>query len=64
VVLVAAVAVNLYFKIDELEATLSQARAELDQTNQAAAAARKSNIRILLEETYAHIERRRRLHRL
>jgi hypothetical protein len=40
-VLVAAVAVNLYFKIDELEATLSQARAESDKTNQAAATARK-----------------------
>jgi len=41
VVLVAAVAVNLYFKIDELETTLSQARAESDKTNQAATAARK-----------------------
>ena len=41
VVLVAAVAVNLYFKIDELEATLSQARAESDKASQAAAAARK-----------------------
>lgn len=40
-VLVAAVAVILYFKIDELEATLSQARAESDKTSQAAAAARK-----------------------
>ena len=40
-VLVAAVAVNLYFKIDELEATLSQARAESDKASQAAAAARK-----------------------
>jgi len=41
VVLVAAVAVNLYFEIDELEATLSQARAESDKASQAAAAARK-----------------------
>ena len=41
VVLVAAVAVNLYFKIDELETSLSQARVESDKTNQAAAAARK-----------------------
>src|SRR5450756_777471 len=40
VVLVAAVAVNLYFKIDELETSLSQARVESDKTNQAAAAAR------------------------
>ena len=40
-VLVAAVAVNLYFKIDELETSLSQARVESDKTNQAAAAARK-----------------------
>ncbi|MBI5909073.1 MAG: hypothetical protein HY848_03845 [Betaproteobacteria bacterium] len=40
-VLVAAVAVILYFKIDELEATLSQARAEADKASQAAAAARK-----------------------
>ncbi len=40
-VLVAAVAVMLYFKIDELEATLSQARAESDKASQAAAAARK-----------------------
>ncbi|TAK66540.1 MAG: hypothetical protein EPO19_14025 [Betaproteobacteria bacterium] len=40
-VLVAAVAVMLYFKIDELEATLSQARAESDKAAQAAAAARK-----------------------
>ena len=40
-VLVAAVAVNLYFKIDEIEATLSQTRAESDKANQAAAAARK-----------------------
>lgn len=64
VVLVAAVAMNLYFKIDELEATPSQARAASDKTNQAAAEARKSNIRILLEETYAHVERRRDHHRL
>ncbi|OGA28949.1 MAG: hypothetical protein A3I01_18330 [Betaproteobacteria bacterium RIFCSPLOWO2_02_FULL_65_24] len=41
VVLVAAVAVNLYFKIGEFEATLSQARAESDKASQAAAAARK-----------------------
>ena len=41
VVLVAAVAVNLYFKIGEFEATLSQARAESDNASQAAAAARK-----------------------
>jgi ABC-type transporter Mla subunit MlaD len=40
-VLVAAVAVNLYFKLDELEATLSQVRAESDKANQAAATARK-----------------------
>ncbi len=40
-VLVAAVAVMLYFKIDELDATLSQARAESDKAAQAAAAARK-----------------------
>ena len=40
-VLVAMIAANLYFKLDETEATLSQARAESDKTNQAAAAARK-----------------------
>lgn len=41
-VLVAAVAVNLYFKIDELDTSLSQARAESDKTNQTAAAERKT----------------------
>ncbi|HEY5291080.1 MAG TPA: hypothetical protein VIJ43_02065 [Burkholderiales bacterium] len=41
VVLAAAVAVNLYFKINELEGTLSQAQAESDKASQAAAAARK-----------------------
>jgi hypothetical protein len=30
-VLLAALAVNLYFKVDELETTLSQARAEADK---------------------------------
>lgn len=39
-VLVAAVAVMLYFKSDELETSLAQTRAEIDGTNQASAAAR------------------------
>lgn len=39
-VLVAAVAVMLYFKTDELEASLVQTRAETDKTSQASAAAR------------------------
>jgi len=41
VVLAVAIAANLYFKIDELEATLSQARADADKAGQAASAARK-----------------------
>ena len=40
-VLAAALAVNLYFKADRLEADLSQAKAESDKASQAAAAARK-----------------------
>lgn len=41
VVLAVAGAVNFYYKVDELEATLSQARADADKASQAAAAARK-----------------------
>ncbi len=40
-VLAAAAAVMLYFKTNELEASLAQARADTDKTNQGAAAARK-----------------------
>jgi ABC-type transporter Mla subunit MlaD len=40
-VLAVAVAVRFYFQIDELDASVSQARAESDKANQTAAAARK-----------------------